>query len=150
MYKDKTTAPETGTPMWAEVQPIKWKIINWDNLPKSINPNGNGTAETIHVRTEDGIMAGIPFYHVYFGLPLYPEGCKPEYTLWQNSPLRAMLNDYDLQEEIEKGNGNKQYTTDKNYNFKNIGFLQEAFDATITQEKIEKKASKLESKEEGQ
>ena len=25
-YKDKTKAPEDGTPMWAEVQPIKWKI----------------------------------------------------------------------------------------------------------------------------
>lgn len=27
-YKDKTKAPEDGTPMWAEVQPIKWKIKN--------------------------------------------------------------------------------------------------------------------------
>ena len=49
-YKDKTKAPKHGTPMWSEVQPIKWKIKNWDELPKSINPNGKGTAKTIYIK----------------------------------------------------------------------------------------------------
>lgn len=130
-YKDKTKAPEDGTPMWAEVQPIKWKIKNWDELPRSINPNGNGTAKTIYVKSEEGIMSGIPFY---------PEYGETEHTMWQNSPLRAIFNGYDLHEELSKGNGNKRYKADNNYRFKGKGFLQEALDSslsissTITQE----------------
>ena len=130
-YKDKTKAPEDGTPMWAEVQPIKWKIKNWDELPRSINPIGNGTAKTIYVKSEEGIMSGIPFY---------PEYGETEHTMWQNSPLRAIFNGYDLHEELSKGNGNKRYKADNNYRFKGKGFLQEALDSslsissTITQE----------------
>ncbi len=122
-YKDKTKAPDNGTPMWAEVQPIKWKIKNWDELPRSINPNGNGTAKTIYVKSEEGILSGIPFY---------PEYGNTEHTMWQNSPLRAIFNGYDLQEELNKGNGNKRYKADRNYNFKGKGFLQEAFDSSLT------------------
>ena len=122
-YKDKTKTPEDGTPMWAEVQPIKWKIKNWDELPRSINPNGNGTAKTIYVKSEEGIMSGIPFY---------PEYGETEYTMWQNSPLRAIFNGYDLQEELNKGNGNKRYKAGRNYNFKGKGFLQEAFDSSLS------------------
>ena len=122
-YKDKTKAPEDGTPMWAEVQPIKWKIKNWDELPRSINPIGNGTAKTIYVKSEEGIMSGIPFY---------PEYGETEHTMWQNSPLRAIFNGYDLQEELNKGNGNKRYKAGRNYNFKGKGFLQEAFDSSLS------------------
>ena len=121
-YKDKTKAPEDGTPMWAEVQPIKWKIKNWDELPRSINPIGNGTAKTIYVKSEEGIMSGIPFY---------PEYGETEHTMWQNSPLRAIFNGYDLHEELSKGNGNKRYKAGRNYNFKGKGFLQEAFDSPL-------------------
>ena len=122
-YKDKTKAPEDGTPMWAKVQPIKWKIKNWDELPRSINPNGNGTAKTIYVKSEEVIMSGIPFY---------PEYDKTEHTMWQNSLLRAFFNDYDLYEELSKGNGNKRYKADKNYCFKGKGFLQEALDSSLS------------------
>ena len=122
-YKDKTKAPEDGTPMWAEVQPIKWKIKNWDELPRSINPIGNGTAKTIYVKSEEGIMSGIPFY---------PKYGKTEHTMWQNSPLRAIFNGYDLHEELSKGNGNKRYKSDKNYCFKGKGFLQEALDSSLS------------------
>ena len=121
-YKDETKAPEDGTPMWAKVQPIKWKIKNWNELPKSINPNGSGTAKTIYVKSEEGIMSGIPFY---------PEYGETEHTMWQNSPLRAIFNGYDLQEELNKGNGNKRYKAGRNYNFKGKGFLQEAFDSPL-------------------
>lgn len=122
-YKDKTKAPKDGTPMWAGVQPIKWKIKNWDELPRSINPNGKGTAKTIYVKSEEGIMSGIPFY---------PEYGETEHTMWQNSPLRAIFNGYDLHEELSKGNGNKRYKADNNYRFKGKGFLQEAFDSSLT------------------
>ena len=122
-YKDKTKAPESGTPMWAEVQPIKWKIKNWNELPRSINPNGSGIAKTIYVKSEEGIMSGIPFY---------PKDGETEHTMWQNSPLRAFFNGYDLHEELRKGNGNKRYEADINYRFKGKGFLQEAFDSSLT------------------
>ena len=64
------------------------------------------------------------------GIPFYPKHGKTEHTMWQNSPLRAFFNGYDLQEELNKGNGNKRYKADKNYNFKGKGFLQEAFYAS--------------------
>lgn len=126
-YKDKTKAPENGTPMWVEVQPIKWEIKNWDELPGSINPNGDGTAKTIYVKSEEGILSGIPFY---------PECGKTEHTMWQNSPLRAFFNGYDLQEELSSGNGNRRYKADRNYNFKGKGFLQEAFDGFLTRSSV--------------
>ena len=118
-YKDKTKAPESGTPMWAEVGPIKWKIKNWDELPRSINPNGSGTAKTIYVKSEEGILSGLPFY------PKYGDK-KGRDTMWQNSVIRAYLNGYDLHKEIDINNGNKTYKNYQNFNFAGHGFMQEA------------------------
>ncbi len=118
-YKDHSPAAKNGTRMWVKVQPIKWKIKNWDEMPKEINPKGNGKAKYIDVRTEDAILAGVPFYH---------DDHVTICSMWQNSPLRAILNGYDLQEEILNGNGNKDYKATVNYNFKGKGFLQEAFE----------------------
>lgn len=123
-YSDGTMAPESGTYMWAEVQPIKWKIKNWDELPRSINPKGRGTAKTIYVKSKEAIMSGIPFY---------PNGRTKYNTMWQNSVLRAFLNGYDLHEELNKGNGIKGYKSDMNFNFKGKGFLQEAFNGISLQ-----------------
>lgn len=125
--KDKTKVLEKGTPMWAEVQPIKWKIKNWDELPKSLNPNGKGTAKTIYVKSEEAIMSGIPFYTKYG---------KIEDIMWQNSPLRAILNGYDLYEELNKGNGNINYKANINYNMKGKGFLSEMFDGVVLSSNI--------------
>ncbi len=142
-YKDKTKAPKNGTILWAEVQPIKWKIKNWEDLPTSINPKGNGTAKTIYIKSEEAIMSGIPFY---------PENGKTEQTMWQNSMLRAFFNGYDLHEELNNGNGNKKYKTDKSFNFKGKGFLEEAFNfsasssSTLTKEE----GKEIEQKEEKQ
>ena len=36
-----------------------------------------------------------------------------------------------MQEELNKGNGNKRYKAGRNYNFKGKGFLQEAFDSPL-------------------
>ena len=121
-YIDKTEASENGIPMWVEVQPIKWKIKNWDELPRSINPNGKGIAKTIYVKSEEALLSGIPFY---------PENGKTQHTMWQNSPLRAIFNGYDLHEELNNGNGNSEYKSDINYTFKGKGFLQEAFNISL-------------------
>ncbi len=135
-YKDGTRASEIGTPEWAEVQPIKWKIKNWSELPKSINPNGKGTAKTIYVKSEEGITSGIPFH---------PSYGKTEHTMWQNSPLRAFLNSYDLHEELSRGNGNAKYMADINYNLKGKGkgFLQEAFSAYFDKIKLDESSKTL-------
>lgn len=117
-YKDKTKAPDSGTPIWAKVQPIKWDIRNWDKLPKEINPDGDGTASTIYIQSHEGLLSGIPFYPEYI---IIPKG-----TMWQNSPIRAYLNGYNLHKEIEKGNGSKRYKASINYDFEGKGFLQEA------------------------
>lgn len=119
-YKDKIQVQKFGAPVWAEVQPIRWKIKNWDELPRSINPNGSGTAKTIYVKSEEGIVSGIPFY------PHYGDD-KSRDTMWQNSVIRAYLNGYNLYNEIDSGNGNEEYKNDENFNFDGNGFLQEAF-----------------------
>lgn len=134
-YKDGTRAPKNGTPMWAEVQPIKWIINNWHELPKFINPKGTGTAETIYVTSQDAIIAGIPFY-----IDNDDEGYTM--TMWQNSPIRAFLNGYDLYEEIDKRNGKEEFKADCNFSFKGKGFLNEAFDSEL--ELVEDKDKELE------
>lgn len=121
-YCDGTRAPKDGTLLWVKVEPIEWKIKNWDELPEEINPIGTGRAKYIDVKAKDTIIAGIPF-HVNFGM----ENC----SMWQNSVIRAFLNSYDLYEELNQGNGDSQFETDINYNFKNKGFLNEAFDGIL-------------------
>ena len=118
-FSDGKNEPETGKVSWALVEPIVWNVRNWDDLPREINPKGTGKAKYIDVQTEEGILSGLPFY------PEYGDE-KGRDTMWQNSPIRAFLNGYDLHREIERGNGNKKYKNDQNFNFAGRGFLQEA------------------------
>lgn len=118
-FSDGKNEPETGKVSWALVEPIVWNVRNWDDLPREINPKGTGKAKYIDVQTEEGILSGLPFY------PEYGDEKGPD-TMWQNSPIRAFLNGYDLHREIERGNGNKKYKNDQNFNFAGRGFLQEA------------------------
>lgn len=116
-FKDGTTEPGTGSVCWAKVEPITFKIRNWDDLPKEINPNGTGRAKFVDVKAEEAILSGLPFY---------PEYGQTEYTMWQNSIVRAYLNGYNLHKEIDKGNGNKNYKASRNFDFEGKGFLYEA------------------------
>ncbi len=115
-YSDGQEVPGDGY-VWIKVEPITWRIRNWDEMPTSINPKGNGRATYIDVRTEEAIMGGIPFYpndkmgeNVYF---------------WQNSSIRGFLNGIDVRRI--KTNGNTKYTAPNGGNFSAHGFLQEAF-----------------------
>ena len=126
--KTGANAPVIETPMWVEVKPIKWVIKNWDELPTELNPNGNGTAETIYVRTEKVLITGIPFN------PRCSKIETPEYSMWQNSPIRAFLNGYNLYEELKNGNGNIKFKASKNFNYKGKSFLNEAFDEDVNTE----------------
>lgn len=143
---------------WIKIQPIKWKIRNWDELPKEINPDGTGTAKTIRVRSEKAIMSNLPFKAgPKYGddIDLSSFGFKPnplspktlvrkiknskykKYNrramLWQNSIMRAYLNGYDLHKELQNGNGNKHYMFEKNYDFEGEGFFNKVFDNPLTQ-----------------
>ena len=130
-FSDGTLAPESGTPLWVKVEPITWKIKNWEDMPWSINPQGNGSTNFIDVRAEYGIMSGIPFYTFAFD-----KNC----SMWQNSIIRAQLNGYNTHQEIANGNGNSKYMAEKNYDFTKNNFLNEAFsnEKVFIQPKIKK------------
>ena len=121
-FSDGTLAPERGTLLWAKVEPITWKIKNWEDMPRSINPQGNGNAKFIDVRAEYGILSGIPFYTFF----------DNNSSMWQNSIIRARLNGYNTHKEIAKGNGNSECITEKNYDFTKNNFLNEAFSNVLT------------------
>ena len=126
-YSDGTMAPEDGTYMWVRVEPIVWKIRNWDELPKEINPTGSGKAKFIDIRTDEAIISGIPFY---------PDYDDKNCSMWQNSTVRGYLNGINVNNI--KTNGNTSFTASKGGNFtgKN-NFLNEAFNISISMEKTE-------------
>lgn len=80
---DDGTAFDSGVYYWFKVEPIKWIVLNWDNLPTDINPDGDGTALTMVLFAETAVTAGIPFY---------PNNTDSNITMWQNSTVRAYLN----------------------------------------------------------
>jgi len=46
--------------IFAPVLPIKWRILNWKELPKTINPQGTGKATTIDLMSEN-ILNEMPY-----------------------------------------------------------------------------------------
>ncbi len=100
---------------WFTVEPLEWDILNWSDLPQSINPNGNGTAQHIELVCSYVVNAGIPFFpHEEINA-----------HLWQNSPIRGYLNGYDLKQL--KKNINPRYAVGNNYQFSQQNFINEAF-----------------------
>ena len=121
---------------WVKVDPLAWIIKNWDDMPISLNPEGNGTAKYIDIRTAKAIQTGIPFHTIRgngtrphnFFLPderTIPIGKE---NLWQNSMIRAFLNGYNIYKELESGNGKKSYKANINYNFEGKSFMNTLFD----------------------
>ena len=115
-YSDGTLAGQTGTVRWVKVEPISFVIKNWEEMPRNINPKGNGRAKFYNLRAEEGLLANIPFY--------------PEYdvnsTLWQNSTIRGFLNGINVINIQE--NGNIEYVAFKGGDFSGkCNFLNEAF-----------------------
>ena len=74
--------PENLMSYWCKVEPIQWRILNWDYFPKSINPDGANLSKHFYLRAEYGIIAGMPFYPFDDANNMY----------WQNSTIRAYLN----------------------------------------------------------
>lgn len=116
-YSDGTLSGKVGTVRWAKVEPISFVIKNWDEMPKSINPRGNGRAKYFDLRAEEAIISNIPFY---------PDEYEQNSTMWQNSIPRGFLNGIDVRNITE--NGNIEYGASRGGNFTGeCNFLNEAF-----------------------
>ena len=116
-YSDGTNYGETGTVRWVKVEPISFIIKNWNEMPESINPRGNGKAEYFDLRAEEVINGNIPFY---------PNEDDLNRTIWQNSMLRGFLNGIDVR-NITK-NGNLEFSANRGGDFSNqCNFINEAF-----------------------
>jgi len=108
-------AVKDGKYSWIEVEPITWKILNWKDMPSSINPAGNGKAEDIKVRSEYGLVV----------LPFYPIKSHENSIYWQNSTIRGYLNGYNVNSIQE--NGNKEMSAQSGGDFRGLqNFLQES------------------------
>lgn len=116
-YSDGTPTGKVGTIRWAKVEPISFVIKNWDEMPKSINPKGNGRAKYFDLRAEEAITSNIPFY---------PDKDDKNSIMWQNSSIRGFFNGIDVR-NIET-NGNIEYGASRGGNFTGeCNFLNEAF-----------------------
>ena len=102
---------------WFDVEPILWDIENWSDLPKEINPEGNGTAAVIKLRAQKAIIGGIPFNI---------NQNHPDANLWVNSSLRGYLNGYDLRSIENRNIRNLEHIALCGGNFKDHNFLNEA------------------------
>ncbi|MCL2756355.1 MAG: leucine-rich repeat domain-containing protein [Firmicutes bacterium] len=119
-YSTRERAPENGTARWVKVEPITWKIRNWDDLSTDINPDGNGSNTIIELVSDQAIMSNIPFY---------PAGGDRNRNMWQNSTIRGFLNGINVNNITE--NGNLDYTAPRGGDFTQCGnFLEESFDLT--------------------
>lgn len=114
-FKNGDDIPEAQKPCWVKVEPITWKIRNWNDLPKELNPNGNGTAKVIDIQTKDAIACDIPFY---------PISDDNHNNLWQNSTIRGYLNGIDVRNI--KTNGNPEFGASNGGDFRGQGFIKEA------------------------
>lgn len=116
-YSDGTSTGKVGTIRWAKVEPISFVIKNWDEMPKSINPRGNGRAKYFDLRAEEAITSNIPFY---------PDEDDQNSTMWQNSSVRGFFNGIDVRNI--QSNGNTKYCASRGGNFTGeCNFLNEAF-----------------------
>lgn len=116
-YSDGTITGKIGTVRWAKVEPISFKIKNWDEMPKSINPKGNGKAQYFDLKAEEVIISNIPFY---------PDEDDSNSTMWQNSCIRGFFNGIDVRNITE--NGNPKYGASRGGNYTGeCNFLNEAF-----------------------
>ena len=132
-YSDGTKIGNDDTFAWIKVEPITWKILNWEDMPREINPYGNNSANFLNLVTDQAI-ATLPYFS---NIVHEDKFC----SYWQNSLIRAYLNGYDLHKEIEKGNGDERCKTSNNFDFTKQNFLTEAF----VKENVEKMKKSIEN-----
>lgn len=115
--QEKPGSEEKNVIKWLTVEPISFIIKNWEELPKQINPNGNGRAKYFDLRAEEAIISNIPFH---------PSAIEEYNGLWQNSSIRGFLNGINVENITQ--NGNPEYSANSGGNYKGeANFLNEAF-----------------------
>ena len=122
---------QDGSTVWIRVEPIVWRIRNWEDLPKELNPTGNGTATCIEVVSEEGIAT----------LPFYPNCEDKNRTLWANSTIRGYLNGISVNNLPNMVF--TQYTAPNGGDFSDGGFLKEAFGDFIRSHELEDTAEDI-------
>lgn len=125
-YSSGEPVQSTGDVQWFQVEPISFEILNWSQMPKYINPQGDGTATTLQAETDEAIVSGIPFLASEF-LPQISY-----YQLWENSVIKAFLNSEKTSETI----ANSQFDIITDWDFKQKGLLYEAFNLKRTPIKV--------------
>ncbi len=118
-FADGSVVPETGTPVWVEVEPVTFEIKNWNRMPKSVNPKGKffGADTTIDLVSEEIVLSGLPFY---------PDYDHRNCSMWQSSLQRCFLNSA-RSDELD---GNPDFDTPYKWDFSKSGFLYQALDLT--------------------
>ena len=119
VFGDGTAVPQIGAVIWMEVEPVTFEIINWDNLPKTINPKGKrvNADDSIELEAEEGVLSGLPFY---------PDWNHNNCSMWQNSLQRCFLNS-GKSENLDR---NSEFETQYKWDFSKSGFLYQALDLT--------------------
>lgn len=97
---------------WVKVEKIKWIIENYNNLPKKLNADGDGSANYISLISEDVLLSGIPYNFNH-------ENKNSE--LWKFCIVRAYLNGLDMYKDKH------DISLDFIYNFTHLNFINEAF-----------------------
>ena len=112
-------------------EPIRWIILNWNQLDKSINPNGTGETTEMKLMAEK-VLLELPFYNG--GV----DNKKNKYGfMWQNSTIRAYLNGIDVNQI--KSNANMEFLAEKGENFMGKGFIDVAFDEVVELQETNRK-----------
>ena len=110
IFHDKSKVGQTDEIYWVKVEPITFIILNSHELEK-------GTATEIELDSEEIILSGIPFLsHNY----------QSYVSMWQNSLIRAFLNSANS-DDLD---GNSKCKIDVKFDFRNSGFLHQAFNMT--------------------
>ncbi len=116
-FSDGTKIGEAGIVRWFKVEPVSWIIRNWDEMPKSINPKGNGKAKWFDLISEEVLTGNIPFY---------PNEGNLNCTMWQNSTIRGFFNGIDVRNITQNGSKNHGAQRGGNYTGE-CNFLNETF-----------------------
>lgn len=118
---------------YSKVEPIKWKILNWQDMPKSINPVGTGKAKYIECMSDRILVGGLP-YHI--------NESSQYATLYQNSTIRGFLNGINVE---DAKNMNERWFLAGGGDFKKFGisFLNSAFSDISCEIKIEKETGEI-------
>ena len=111
-YSDGTKTGKNEIARWVKVEPISFEILNWDSLPKRINPNGSGKENCFKLKASKGIVSSIPFLQHGNNLNLSK-------SFWEHSTIRGFLNGTGVRDIYSNFGGDFS---------KECSFLDEAFD----------------------